>query len=61
MSSTKLILESKEGETFLVDPQISNMINLIKDMTEDNANSDEKLPFDQISSSTLKLIINFCE
>lgn len=56
MSSQTIKIESKEREIITVDLRVANMINLFKDMLEDNACLDEKIPLESISSEILKLV-----
>jgi S-phase kinase-associated protein 1 len=57
----KVILTSKEGENFEVSKKAILMCGLIKDMLEE-AEEDEVsiIPVPNVSSTTLKLVIQYC-
>ena len=54
-----IILVSKEGDQFKVPRAIGNMANLIKNATEENGDSSEPLPLEQISTPQLKAFIDY--
>lgn len=59
----KIKLKSSDGVTFIVPAVwITEMSGLIKDMTEDNEDTDEIIPLPNIKNSEiLKKIIDYCE
>ena len=57
----KISLITKEGETFEVDPRMTNMSIVIRDLLEDSGNDySESIPLAQVSSKYMPAIIEYC-
>jgi len=61
MESQKITLVSKEGEKFELPFKITKISKLLESMLEDNSDTSEPIPLAEISTSTLKSIIEYCE
>ena len=57
----KLVLISKEGENFEVNPRMSEMSILLSQLLEDTDDFSEPIPLPTVSSRHLRLIIDYCE